>query len=136
MKVIVKTHSGMVKSDNISYKDDVDSVTVSTEKTGEFGILDNFIPTICVIENGYIYIRRNNEDAYIVISNGILEFKDKVLTIVCREAHVGKTKDRAKELMDEFRAKRLDDNRKKLVDYQKLENELKKSIKKTGAGQL
>ena len=136
MKVIVKTHSGMVKANNISYKEDVDSVIVSTDKTGEFGILDNFIPTICVIDNGFIYLKRDKEDAYIIVNNGILEFKDHVLTVLCREAHVGRTKERAKELMEEFRNKRLDDNRKKLVDLELLENELKKNIKKTGAGQL
>lgn len=136
MKVIVKTHAGLVYAKNISYKEDVDSVVVYTKETGEFGILDHFIPTICVIEDGYLMLKKQQDIAYIVINNGILEFKNKVLTVLAREAHVGKTKERAEELMIMIRNERLNENRKSQIDYAMLEKELLQNIKKTGASQL
>lgn len=136
MKVIVKTHSGLVFAKNISYKEDVDYVTVYSKKTGEFGILDNFVPTICFIKEGYLYLRKDANEAYIVINNGLLEYNNKILTVLAREAHVGKTKERAKEIMLEVRNERLNENRKSQIDYTLLEKELMQTIKKTGAGQL
>lgn len=136
MKVLISTHAGLIYDDAYDYREEVDEVIVSTNKIGDFGILENFIPTICPIEEGYLTLIRNKQTAYVVITNGILEFSDNVLTVLCREAYIGKTKERAKEILLEIRQERLDSNRKQTVDYTLKERELAQSIKKTGAGQL
>lgn len=137
MKVDILTHYGQIDSQYLSnYSDEVDYVIVNDKKVQEFAILNNFVPTICILDDAYIRLYRDNNEVFISIIDAILEFNNNVLTILCREAHAGKTLEEALAFKEEVKKERLDQNRKSSVDAAINERKLKENIRKTGAGKL
>ncbi len=129
MKIVVSTHQGNL------YNEEVDYVVIKNND-GEFAILKNHIPVVAVINEGYVKLVKGNEEYYVVIISGILEFHDDNVNVLAQEAHIGYNRESAKNHLDEFRKERLDKNRKEQVDLTQKEKELREHLRNSKAGQL
>lgn len=130
MKIIVSTHQGTL------YNDTVDYVVVHSTKDGEYGIMENHVPVVSIIEEGYVKLVRDKNEFYVVIFSGILEFHDNVVTVLVQEAHIGEDVASAKKYLLEARAERLEKNRQDSTDFTQKEKELRESIARSKAGHL
>ena len=129
MKFLVSTHQGQL------YDEELDYVIVHLSDN-EFAILKDHIPLVCVIPAGYIKMVLGTEELYLALSNGFLEFKNNVVTIIAQEAHVGKSEDSARKQLEQIRKDRLEVNRKDEGDFVKQELDLAENLKKAKAGNL
>ena len=129
MRIIVSTHQGTL------YNEEIDYFTVH-KTDGDFGVMKDHIPVIAVMDEGYIKIVRGNDEFYIVIINGILDYHDNLATILVQEAHIGRDAESAKNHLLEVRKARLEQNRKESVDLTQKEKELRENIAKSKAGNL
>ena len=130
MRIIVSTHQGTL------YDDTVDYVVVHSTKDGEYGIMENHVPVVSIIEEGYVKLVRDKNEFYVVIFSGILEFHDNIVTVLVQEAHIGENVEAAKKYLLEARAERLEKDRQEGADFTQKEKELRESIARSKAGQL
>ena len=129
MRFLVSTHQGKL------YDEELDHIIVHMVDN-EFAILKDHIPLVCVIPYGYIKMVLGNDVLYLALSNGVLEFKNNVATIIAQEAHAGKSEDSARDHLNEIRKERLELNRKDQGDFTKQESDLLDNLKKARAGRL
>lgn len=129
MKIVVSTHQGVLYNEEVEY-------IVVHNSDGEFAILKEHIPVIAVMDEGYVKIVQNAEEFFVAVSNGIVEFHDNVASVLAQEAHLGKSKDEAKQHLEEVRKERLNQNRKEQVDFTQKEKELREHLRNSKAGQL
>lgn len=129
MKFLVSTHQGQL------YDEELDYIIVHLSDN-EFAILKDHIPLVCVIPDGYIKMVLGTEELYLALSNGFLEFKNNVVTIIAQEAHVGKSEQSAREQLEQIRKDRLELNRKDEGDFTKQELDLAENLKKAKAGSI
>ncbi len=127
MKLTVITPSGVL------YNEEVDYIVVSSKNNGDYAVLKNHAPIISTIDVGYIKMVRDSSHLFTVIINGVLEQQDNIINVIAQEAHVGLNKESAMEHLNAVRKERLDENRKRTMDFTKAEKELKKSIKEAQA---
>lgn len=130
MQIIISTHQGNL------YNDTIDYVVVHNSTDGEFACLENHVPIISILDEGYVKLVRGEDVLYVVICYGIFELHDNVATILCQEAHIGKTAESAKEHLDTLRKERINQNKQETVDFTQKEKELRDNISKSGAGSL
>lgn len=130
MKIIVSTHQGVM------YNEEVDYVVVHSDSDGEFGIMENHVPVVSVMDEGYVKLVRGKDEFYIVLVSGILEFHNNEVSVLVQEAHVGQTKESAMEHLLEIRKERLNKNRKETVDFTQKEKELREHLRNANAGNL
>jgi F-type H+-transporting ATPase subunit epsilon len=129
MRFLVSTHQGKL------YDEELDHIIVHMVDN-EFAILKDHIPLVCVIPYGYIKMVLGNDVLYLALSNGVLEFKNNVATIIAQEAHAGKSEDSARDHLNAIRKERLELNRKDQGDFTKQESDLLDNLKKARAGRL
>lgn len=129
MKIIVSTHQGNV------YNEEIDYVVVKNSD-GEFAILNNHVPVVCVIQEGYIKLVRGELIFYIVVSNGILEYSQNQVSVLAQETHIGKDIESAKDNLNKIRQERLELNRKETADFTQKEREIRENLRKSKAGNL
>ena len=96
MRFLVSTHQGKL------YDEELDHIIVHMVDN-EFAILKDHIPLVCVIPYGYIKMVLGNDVLYLALSNGVLEFKNNVATIIAQEAHAGKSEDSARDHLNAIR---------------------------------
>ena len=130
MRVIVSTHQGNL------YDDKVDYVVIHSVKDGEYACMDNHVPVISVIDEGYVKLVRGKDEFFVVIISGVFQFNDNVATVLCQEANIGRTAESAKNHLDSVRKERLEQNKKENVDFTQKEKELREHIRNTQAGKL
>lgn len=130
MKIIISTHQGNL------YNEEVDYIVVHNSICGEFGIMHNHVPVVAVIDEGYVKLVRDNDEFYVVIINGILEFHDNIATVLAQEAQIGVSYDSAKNHLNEIRKEQLEKNRKDTADFTQKEKELRDHLKNVNAGSL
>lgn len=128
MKINVVTPNGEL------YNEDVDYVVVSSKMNGEFAILKDHIPVISSIDKGYVKMVRGDKEIYTVIINGVVEHNNNIINVIAQEAHVGMSKDSAMDHLNTVREERIEENKKRNVDFAKAERELKINLKKAKAG--
>lgn len=103
--------------------------------TGSFGILENHVPIISIVEKGYIELDNDNHE-YIAVSGAIFKFQNNEAVIICEYLKDGINGEDSVLNLDKELASRKDENRARNIELALAENELKKQIKKTGAGNL
>ena len=128
MKINVVTPNGEL------YNEDVDYVVVSSKMNGEFAILKDHIPVISSIDKGYVKMVRGEKEIYTVVINGVVEHNNNIINVIAQEAHVGMSKDSAMDHLNTVREERIEENKKRNVDFAKAERELKINLKKAKAG--
>lgn len=129
MNIIVSTHQGQL------YNEEVDYIVCKNED-GEFAILKNHIPVICVIPTGYLKLVLNKQELYLALDNAMLEFKDNTCNVIAQAAFIGQTKESSREHLNSIIKDRLNKNRKEDIDYTKMEKELRQNMSKSKAGNL
>ena len=104
---------------------------------GELAILDNHVPTVVSIKEGFVKrVFQTKEETYSYIIGGLLEFSIQVITLICQNAVDGKTLDDAKKKYDLYK-KTLDENNKiQALNFAEIERKLALSIKEIKAGNL
>lgn len=117
-----------------SYTDEINYVVVRNED-GELAILNNHTPIILQIREGYVKFV-SKEERYLVIEQGVLEFKDNELNILALDAQMGDTLEEAKKTFDQMKREKLEITKKENIDYSKQERELRENIIKGKAGHL
>lgn len=118
-----------------SYSDEIDFVVIKNED-GELGILNDHIPIILQIREGYLKLIREKTENYLVVEQGVIEFKDNVLSILALEAQMGATLDKARHAFDNMKKEKLEMTKRENIDFSKQERELKENIMKSKAGSL
>lgn len=130
MKLTVVTPAGQL------YDEEIDYAVVTSKMNGEFAIMKNHIPIISTIDTGYVKMVRGDQQIYTVVINGVVEHSNNVINIIAQEAHVGMSKDSAMDHLNTVRKERLEENKRRNVDFAKAERELKKNVKGAKAGNL
>jgi len=130
MKISVVTPRGEL------YNEEVDYVVVTSEMNGEFAIMKDHIPIISTIDIGYVKMVIGEIEIFSVVINGIVEHQNNVVNVIAQEAQVGMNKVSAMEHLNEVRQQRIEENKRRSVDFFQAEQELKKGVKKAKAGQL
>ena len=98
--------------------------------------MKDHIPLVCVIPFGYIKMVRDSDIFFLAVSNGILEYKNNVITIIAQEAHIGQDEESARKHLEDIRKERLELNRKTSADFTKKEADLLDNIRNAKAGKL
>ena len=130
MKIVISTHKGVLYNDEIEY-------FVIKNDEGEFAILKDHTPVISVISSGYVKINRSSDvEYYYVLVNALLEFSNNNATILAQEAINGETLEKAKAELERVRKERVEQIKRSNLDYTKLEQDLRKNIKRSKAGRL
>jgi len=130
LKITVVTPSGEL------YNESVDYVVVHSLMNGEFAIMKGHIPIISTIDIGYVKMVRDEQQLFTVIINGVVEHQNDVINVIAQEAHVGLSEDSAMDHLNTVRKERLDENKRRSVDFVQAERELKKNIKQAKGGNL
>ncbi|MDE6946959.1 MAG: ATP synthase F1 subunit epsilon [Anaeroplasmataceae bacterium] len=129
MKIVVSTHQGVLYDEEVEY-------IVAHNQDGEFAILKGHVPVIAVIDTGYVKLVKDENEFFVAIVNGIIEFHNNIANVLAQEAHIGKDKESAQQHLEEFRQERLNQNRKEQVDFTQKEKELRDHLRNAKAGQL
>jgi|GEM_PF-132224 F-type H+-transporting ATPase subunit epsilon len=118
-----------------SYSDEIDFAIIKNED-GELGILNDHTPIILQIREGYLKLVREKAENYLVVEQGVIEFKDNVLSILALEAQMGATLDKARHAFDNMKKEKLEMTKRENIDFFKTEKDLKENIMKSKAGSL
>lgn len=130
MKISVVTPHGEL------YNEDIDYVVVSSKMNGEFAMMKDHIPIISSIDIGYVKMVRGEKELYTVVINGVVEHNNNIINVIAQEAHVGLSKESALDHLNTVREERIQENKRRNVDFAKAERELKKNVKEAKAGKL
>lgn len=129
MKLSIVTPKGMV------YEGEVDYITVNGDQ-GQLGILNNHVPIVVPIRNGFVKRVIGNNETYHVISGGLLEYSNNIATVIAQETVEGKTYDEAKKSLDELRKLQKEQNRKQVIDFTEMERELALNLREIQASKI
>jgi F-type H+-transporting ATPase subunit epsilon len=129
MKFIVLTQVGK------TYTDEVDYVIIRNEE-GELGILNDHIPIVVQMKEGFIKFVQGKNESFLVVEQGVVEFKNNELTILALEAQMGQTFEKAKSAFNLMKKEKMELAKKENVDFSKQERELRENITKSKAGQV
>ena len=130
MRIVVSTHQGVL------YNEEIDYVVVHDQDDGEYAIMENHIPVVSVMEEGFLKLVKGQDELYVLVVSGILEFHDNFCTVTVQEAQAGRTPESTREHLAAIRKERLERNRKESTDFTEKEQELREHIKKANAGNL
>jgi F-type H+-transporting ATPase subunit epsilon len=118
-----------------SYSDEIDYVVIKNED-GELAILNNHTPIILQIKQGYLKMVKGETENFLVVEQGVVEFKHNELNILALEAQMGSTLEKAIAAFDHMKKEKLEMTKKENVDFSQLERDMKENISKSKAGQL
>jgi F-type H+-transporting ATPase subunit epsilon len=129
MKFEVLTQQGK------TYQDEIEYVVIKNQE-GELAILEDHIPIILYVLEGYLKFVQDKNVSYVVVEQAVIEFKDNLLTVLALEAQIGQTLDKANDAFNKMKKEKLELTKKENIDFSKQERDLKENIKKSKAGQL
>ena len=130
MKIVISTHKGVLYNDEIEY-------FIIKNDEGEFAVMKDHVPVISVISSGYVKIKREADiEYYYVLINALLEFSNNNATILAQEALNGETLESARKELESVRTERIEQIKRSNLDYTKLEQDLRKNIRRSKAGRL
>lgn len=130
MNIVIVTPDGEL------YNEEVDSAIISSSNNGDYEILKDHLPIVSTIDTGYIKMTLGKMVYYVVVINGVVENINNKITVVSQDAFIGKSKESALKNLTDIRAARTEENKKRNIELEKAERELKRQIKMTGAGRL
>ncbi len=125
----------LVTEAGLNYQDDIDYIVVKNQD-GELAILKDHIPIIVPIHQGHLKCVKGNQNIYAIIEQGVLEFKDNVVSVLSLEAEIGDELVGTKEAFLKMKKDKLELTKRENIDFSKQERELKENIQKSKAGQL
>jgi len=116
----------------VLFEEEVEMI-VFRNTEGEQAILESHIPVVVTLNPGYVRLKRNGETLYVTVVGGFLEFSNNIVTVIAQEAEVGRDHENALKHLEDLRKKRLEENRKRNIDFTRAEREIKEEIKKIKA---
>lgn len=116
----------------VLFEEEVEMI-VFRNTEGEQAILESHIPVVVTLNPGYVRLKRNGETLYVTVVGGLLEFSNNIVTVIAQEAEVGRDHENALKHLEDLRKKRLEENRKRNIDFTRAEREIKEEIKKIKA---
>ncbi|MCB9498602.1 MAG: F0F1 ATP synthase subunit epsilon [Bacillales bacterium] len=123
--------------EGLKYSGDAIYIEVADKKSGSFSMMENHVPVISVISEGYIRIEKTEkEELYFALAGALLEQEKNNVKVVAEILSEGKTKEEALSSLESITTARKEENKKRNVELAMAENELKKQIKKSGAGRV
>jgi len=120
----------------IEFTKTVSSIQVTDIITGSFGILENHVPIVSTIVSGDIDLIENDKHVYLALTGAVFKFKDNDASVVTEDYAFGDSTENAKHNLELSIENRKSENKARNVELALAENELKKQIKKTGAGKI
>ncbi len=130
MQIIVVTPAGKL------YDEQVDYVVVASNATGQFAIMKNHTPIISTVDRGYVKMVKGDQDMVTVLLNGVVEYSNNIVNVIAQEAHIGYTEQSAMEHLLSVRKERLEENKRRSIDFGKAEKELAENIQKAKASKV
>ena len=130
MNIVIVTPDGEL------YNEEIESVIVSSSNNGDYEILKDHLPIVSTIDTGYVKLTSGKLVYYVVVINGVVENMNNKITVVSQDAFIGKSKESALKNLTDIRLARTEENKKRNIELEKAERELKRQIKMTGAGKL
>ena len=131
IKLTIVSSKGIVFDDNVKY-------LVVEGNNGQLGIMNNHIPVVVPIKNGFVkavMVEDDNETFY-ALSGAMLEFSNNIATIITQEVANGDSVLNAKQALDTLRQKQKSENHRKLMDFTEMEKELALNIKEIKPSKL
>lgn len=128
VKLIVVTPKGEIINEDFD-------IVVAKSDQGEVGILQNRLPIILKITDGYVRAEKDKKTACVAISKGVLDNVNSVVTVVAEEAALGESVEEAQTNLQDNRKKISMSNKINKIDLVNAEKELAKSIKESKASQ-
>lgn len=116
----------------VLFEEEVEMI-VFRNTEGEQAILESHIPVVVTLNPGYVRLKRNGETLYVTVVGGFLEFSNNIVTVIAQEAEVGRDHENALKHLEDLRKKRLEENRKRNIDFTRAERDIKEEIKKIKA---
>lgn len=116
----------------ILFQEEVEMV-IFRNNEGEQAILQNHIPIVVTLNPGYVRLQRNNETLYVTVVGGFLEFSNNVVNVIAQEAEVGRDHENALKHLAELRKRRLEENKKRNIDFTRAERQIREELKKIKA---
>ena len=117
------------------YDDEVNHVVIDGDN-GQIAILENHSPIVISVKEGFIKRVIDDEDYYYMVEGAIIEYQKNVVNVIAQEINYGDTLESAKENFDKMREHQRKENKRKLIDFTKLERDLAKNIKEINASKL
>jgi len=118
------------------YNETVDYVVITSNLNGEFAIMKDHIPIISSIDIGYVKMVTGEDEVFTVVINGVVEHQNNVVNVIAQEAQIGMDKKSALEHLETVRNLRIEENKRRNIDFFQAEQELKKGVKEAKAGKL
>lgn len=130
MKISIVTPEGEL------YNEIVTAVIVSSDNNGEYELLSGHLPIVSTIHTGYVRLFQKDLSFYVVVVNGIVEQHKNNITVIAQDAYIGASREEAQDNLMRLRKDRIEENKSRNVELALAEQELRKQIKMTGAGNL
>lgn len=129
MKLSIVTPKGL------SFEKEVQYVVVNGDN-GELAILENHVPIVVSIRDGFVKHVIDKEEVYHLVCGGLLEFSNGVITVIAQETTDGVTIDEAREKLEHLRKTQKEANRQFAMDFSKMERDLALNLKEIQASKL
>jgi F-type H+-transporting ATPase subunit epsilon len=116
----------VITPDRLVVRDEVDMV-IATGVDGEFGVLPNHAPLLCLLQTGEARFKKDGKIEYMAISGGIAEVFENKMTILADAAELAREIDVKRAMRARERAlKRLRQREK--VDVARAEAALRRAM--------
>lgn len=104
--------------------------------TGEFAMLEDHIPIIATVFEGFIKVRHQDVETFVAISGGVVDQKNNVITVIAQAAAIATTQAEAVIELERMNQELLETNRRMEKEFAFSETELKRSIKASKSGEF
>lgn len=107
---------------------DVEYIIVDGDN-GQMGILENHSPVVIGVEMGFLKRVSGDSEYYYMLAGAIIEYSENIANVITQEIAEGKTLDEAQTKFEQIRAKAIEENKKRLIDFTELERDLAKNMR-------
>lgn len=129
MKLIIASPKGIVTDCEVEY-------IVVEGNNGQLAILENHVPVVVPITNGFVKSVLNNEEKYFALSGAILEYTPNTINVITQESAQGVNYQEALVALEAERVIQKSENRRKMMDFTEMEKELALNLKEIKASRL
>ena len=129
MKLSIVNPRGVVFSGECEY-------VVASGNNGQLAILENHIPIVVPIKDGFVKRITGTDEYYYKLSSGLLEHSNNVITVIAQEIGCGNTFEEANQDLENIRKVQKEKNYQTTMDYAKIEKDLAMNIKDIKASKL
>jgi F-type H+-transporting ATPase subunit epsilon len=104
--------------------------------TGEFAMLEDHIPIISTVAEGFVKFRHQGAETFVAVVGGVVDQKNNQVTIIAQAAAIAASREDAFAELSAINQALLDANRRMEQEFVFSESELKRSIKASKSGEF